>query len=165
MTPTEVFTLTMSLLTAGALLYGEVTKRRAQKQQAAAEAERLRLEKAENTVESDDRIAARRLEEIVRLDEAVKELRADVKELQEQRQQDARTIGAQADELEATNEDLDHAIALFTKIKAVFAEYADRIEAAWPQGVGIIMPALTADERALLDAELPRRARRVRERT
>lgn len=163
MSPTEIFTLTMTLMTAGALVYGKVTERRAQRATAKEAAEKLALEAQQNAGESDDRIASRRLEEIERLDKAVRELRADVKELQEQRKQDLQTIDAQADELEATNDDLDHAIDLFTKVKAVFAGYVTRMENAWPAGGA--MPLLTPEERELLAAELPRRARRTRERT
>lgn len=106
-------------------------------------------------VETDDKIAARRLGEIQRLDALVKELRADmnamketIAELQKRDNEKQRTIDTQADELERTNE-------ILSDVRRLFSEFVKRVEFAWEAGHET-MPSLTREERELLEHTRPR---------
>lgn len=109
-------------------------------------------------VETDDKIAARRLGEIQRLDALVKELRADmnamketITELQKRDSEKQETINSQRDELERTNQ-------VLADVRRLFAEFVARVEFAWESGHDA-MPSLTKAERDLLEHTTPGRLR------
>ena len=109
-------------------------------------------------VETDDKIAARRLGEIQRLDALVKELRTDmnamketIAELQKRDNEKQATINSQRDELDRTNE-------VLSDVRRLFAEFVARVEFAWESGHET-MPSLTKAERDLLENTTPGRLR------
>lgn len=109
-------------------------------------------------VETDDKIAARRLGEIQRLDALVKELRTDmnamketITELQKRDTEKQETIDSQRDELEKTNE-------ILSDVRKLFSAFVKRVEFAWESGHET-MPSLTKAERDLLELTTPGRLR------
>lgn len=117
-----------------------------------------KIDESATEVETDDRIAARRLGEIQRLDALVRELRTDmnamketIAELQRRDTEKQRTIDTQATELEDTN-------AVLSELRALVYAFVKRVEFAWTEKHEV-MPSLTRDERDLLENTIPTRLR------
>lgn len=115
-----------------------------------------KIDESATEVETDDKIAARRLGEIQRLDTLVRELRADmtqmqatIAELQLRDRQKQTTIDEQASELAATN-------SLLNDVRKLVFQFVARVEFAW-ESKHEVMPTLTRAERDLLEHTIPRR--------
>ena len=115
-----------------------------------------KIDESATEVETDDKIAARRLGEIQRLDALVTGLRADltkmqetIAELQKRDREKQTTIDEQATELAATNK-------ILTDVRKLFFEFVGRVEFAW-ESQHDVMPTLTRAERDLLENTVPRR--------
>lgn len=115
-----------------------------------------KIDESATEVETDDKIAARRLGEIQRLDALVTGLRADmtqmqetIAELQKRDREKQTTIDEQASELAATNK-------LLTDVRKLVFEFVARVEFAW-ESQHDVMPTLTRAERDLLENTIPRR--------
>lgn len=115
-----------------------------------------KIDESATEVETDDKIAARRLGEIQRLDALVTGLRADmtqmqetIAELQKRDREKQTTIDEQASELAATNK-------LLSDVRKLFFQFVERVEFAWDSKHDV-MPSLTRAERELLEHTLPRR--------
>lgn len=148
MTGGEVMAL-ISLI--GTLLLGVlafVTNRRANR----TSEKKLTLE--EQTAEDDreDNIAERRRIELDRLYQRVDKLEKIVEQLRLRDEQKQTTINSQADELERTNE-------LLSAVRILFSRFVGRVETAWKDGH--TMPALTVDERFLLESTTPHRTKTI----
>lgn len=145
MTVGEVLTLVGTLVSFAGILFLYLNQRRASN-----------INEQATEVETDDKIAARRLGEIQRLDTLVKDLRADmdamketITELQKRDTEKQKTINSQRKELDNTN-------AVLAEVRRLFSDFVARVEFAWESGHES-MPSLTTAERELLEHTAPRR--------
>lgn len=150
MTPGEIFTGLGILVSLAGVVFVYANQRRANQ----VSEKKLTVEERAADSAEEDRIAARRLSEIERLDDLVNGLRVEldamkkkIDGLEKSDREKQKTIDSQADELGRTN-------VLLSDLRSAFKAFVERVEKAWDDGHS--RPSLTVEERALLENTIPR---------